>query len=373
MMMIYYNLLFLQKKSKPLSIKYLKNMRKFSILFFVLFAVSFVNAQKAKRTDAFNYLRNGKLDKAKENIEPCITNEATMMDPKTWFYRGNIFLQIHMNTKPEYKNLDSNALEIAYDSYKKALDLDTKQEYKTQIYLNLATIGNQLYNKGITLYQTDKYSDAQKLFERVISVNKTFGNVDTLCIYLSGICAQLTNNYDQAIDYFTQLKNLKYNRAEIYSSLSDIYRLKKDFNNAQVVIKEGLSLYPTSPIIWYAQGCYYDNMGNINEALNSYKKSIELKPDFFDSYYNIGALYYNKAASIIDSANKLPFEETKKYEEMKLSANNNFQEALPYLEKAHEITPQDLSTLISLKEIYTRLNITDKLKVINEQIDQIKK
>ena len=339
----------------------------------MLFAITMVNAQKAKRTDAYNYLRNGKLDKAKENIDPCITNEATMMDPKTWFYRGNVYLQIHMNTKPEYKSLDSNALEVAYDSYKKALELDTKQEYKNQIYLNLATIGNQLYNKGIVLYQKDKYSDAQKLFERVIFVNKTFGNVDTLSIYLSAICAQLSEKYDQAIDYYTQLKNLKYNRPEIYSSLSDIYRFKKDFNNAQTIINEGKTVYPTSSIIWYAEGCYFENVGKSEDALGSYKKAIELKPDFFDAYYNSGALFYNKAAAIIDSANKLPFEETKKYEEMKLSARKCFEDALPFLEKANQIMPQDLSTLISLKEIYTRLEIADKLKAVNDKIDQIKK
>ena len=39
---------------------------------------------------------------------------------------------------------------------------------------------------------------------------------------------------------------------------------------------------------------------------------------------------------------------------------------LPYLEKALELMPDDVNTMVSLKEIYTRLGMTEKLKMIDE-------
>ena len=44
-------------------------------------------------------------------------------------------------------------------------------------------------------------------------------------------------------------------------------------------------------------------------------------------------------------------------------------ECLPYLEKALELQPDDRSTMISLKEIYTRLKMYDELKVIDAKLE----
>lgn len=382
-------------------------MKKLIILLVMVFAVTIVSAQKAKRTSAFNYLKSGKLDKAKENIDPCITNEATAMDSKTWFYRGNIYLQIYQSPLPAYKNLDANALQIAYDSYKKALELDTKKEYYQEITTNMMALGEQFFNKGVELYNVQKYADAQKQFEEAISVNKSFGNIDTLSYFSAALCAELAGNTDKSIEYYQLLRNVKYHQSGVYSSLAGLLQKNKKTDEAIAVIKEGREVFPmdfnliitetniylatnqiekaqnnlklaiekdpNNPTIWFAVGTTYDQMENFEEAEKAYQKAIEIKADYFDPIYNIGALYVNKASAIIEAANKLPFEESKRYEEEKTKANSILQKAVPYLEKATELLPNDLNTLVSLKEIYTRLQIFDKLKAINERIEKLKK
>ena len=67
-------------------------MKKSSLILLIFFAVSAIYGQKALRTTAYNDLRKGNLDKALTNIEPTISDPTTMSDPKTWFYRGNIYL-----------------------------------------------------------------------------------------------------------------------------------------------------------------------------------------------------------------------------------------------------------------------------------------
>ena len=43
-------------------------------------------------------------------------------------------------------------------------------------------------------------------------------------------------------------------------------------------------------------------------------------------------------------------------------------EAKPYLEKAHEVDPNDQSTMVSLREIYVRKNIMDKAQEMGDKI-----
>jgi hypothetical protein len=46
---------------------------------------------------------------------------------------------------------------------------------------------------------------------------------------------------------------------------------------------------------------------------------------------------------------------------------------LPYLEKATELQPGDVNTLVSLKQIYARTNKTDKVKAVQEKINAAQK
>jgi len=92
--------------------------------------------------------------------------------------------------------------------------------------------------------------------------------------------------------------------------------------------------------------------------------------DYFDANYNLGALYVNKAAEVITIANALPLGDPQ-YDVYKEQANQMLANAVPYLEKAVVIRPDDLSTLVSLKEIYTRLGLMEKLQQINTKLDEI--
>jgi hypothetical protein len=61
------------------------------------------------------------------------------------------------------------------------------------------------------------------------------------------------------------------------------------------------------------------------------------------------------------------------YQKLKVEADNFLKNALPYLEKASEINPQDMNTLVSLQQIYTRLKSTDKLTAVNQKIANLQK
>ncbi len=383
-------------------------MKKLAVVFILLFAMGSAFGQKALRTTAFNYLRKGQLDKALESIEPTTSDPTTSSDPKTWFYRGNIFLNIHMSKDPKYKNLDKDALNKAFASYQKMMELDTKKEYMTEALQNLLVISEQLNIEGTNEFlkkepEKPDYTRALNYFEQAIDVSKTFNAIDTAAYYNASISALYGENYDKAKQYFNLLIDWNYNEPKIYSSLSTVHLATKDTTKAVEIMSAGRQKYPTdfnlliaetnmflsmgqlnkaldnlkqavvqdpqNPSIHFNVGVSYDQMGNFDEAKNAYLKAIEIDPAYFDAYYNLGVLHANKAAEIINEANKLAFNDPN-YDGMKKQADEILGQALPYLEKASELMPTDKSTLIALKEVYTRLSLMDKLKEVNAKLQE---
>jgi len=382
----------------------IETMKKLTVIFILLFAMGAVYAQKPLRTTAFNYLRKGELDKALQSIEPTISDPTTMNDAKTWFYRGNIYLRIYMSDKPEYKNLDPNALDKAFESYQKMLQLDTKKEYFTEAVQNLLVISEQLYNKGVESFKVNDYNTAVGDFEKAAMVAESYGSVDTMAIFNAGLAAENAKEYDKAIKHYNKIIDLNYPQPLVYSSLSGVYLAKGDTTKAFEAINQGRQKYPEefallitetnlflstgqnekaiknleqavktdplNPTIHYAVGASYDQMGNKAAAEKAYLKAIELKADYFEPNYNLGALYVNQAAEIQNEANKLKLGDPN-YDTMKKDADDILKKSLPYLETASTLDPKDRNTLVALKEIYTRLNMYDKLKETNTRLQEL--
>ncbi|HOY49183.1 MAG TPA: tetratricopeptide repeat protein, partial [Flavobacteriales bacterium] len=129
---------------------------------------------------------------------------------------------------------------------------------------------------------------------------------------------------------------------------------------------------PTNHLLHYASGTIFEDLGKREQAIAAYKKAIEIKPDFWEGYFNLGALYNNEAKRLQDIANNE--KDNKKYEAGKKLAEAEFNQALPNLEKALELAPKDspdLQPLLkTLKQIYSLLNMTDKYNEMKKRLGQ---
>lgn len=374
------------------------------MILLLVWTVSAAMGQNPKVVSAYNYLRNGQLDKAKEAIDPTIEHEKTMGAAKTWFYRGNVYLAIQLTDEAKYRQLTDQALEISYASYRKAMQLDEKKEYSQDIMDRLFIIGEQFYNRGVGNYNERQYAKAAQDFIQAKDINAEFGRTDTLSMYNAALCSELSENKKIALNLYEQLVEMNYNNTFIYNSLANLYKENGDTINAEKVIANGRAKYPldfnliiaetnhflgkgdikkaqenlelaiqldkTNQTIFFAVGTTYDQMGEKQKAESAYKQAIELDAGYFDPHYNLGALYVNQAATVIEEANKLPLNDPK-YDVEKAKADKLLTDALPYLERAIEILPGDRDTLIALKEIYARTNNIEGLKRVNEMIHEL--
>lgn len=402
-------------------------------LAYVLMMVVIANigyGQNSQLQSAIVYHRQGRLDKAKEAIDKATAHEKTINDAKTWLYSGKIYMDIYNSPDSAIRELAPDAINKSYESYQKARELDEKNAYMVDIAADMPIVGEAFFNQGANLFNQgmqaqdiqdtvlakNKFHGSMDSFEKAYQIYLSSGINDTTTIYYVSVAAELAGEYEKAKEKILLLIDMDYQRASIYSSLASIYYVQeKDVTKALATYELGQEKFPgdlnlllmetnvflaeemteealanlekaaeidvTNPTIFFAIGAKYNEIVDdttrtqemrqdaFNKAVIAYKKSLELDPEFFDPAYNMGALYVNKASTIIEVANQLPLDEVDEYDRMKAEADKYLEDSLPYLEKAHQLQPDDVSTMASLKEIYTRLNMLDKLKEMNAKLE----
>lgn len=388
-------------------------MKRIGLLFSSFMCFAIIYGQSTYLTEADLFLRNGELDKAKESIDKAMNDQNLKENALTWVYRGDIYLSINKSNNSNYKKLSVNSLDIAFESYVKAIELDMRNEYHDAIFQNLLVVSEAYYNDGVYHYNRGEFSLALPAIENSLQVNKTMSVVDTIAIFYSAITAEILLDYDKAKKYYRMLIAMGYDEPALFMGMGRVCQAQGNDKEAEEYIILGRKKYPdnfdlmiseinflllsekaqkaislleevvkidnTNPTVFFALGTAYErlleeqpqNADELSKKIkSSYTSAIGLNPDYFDPYYNLGAFYVNKAAVLINDANAIPLTEEEKYQAIIAHANKYLSEAIPMLEAALRIQPGDPNSMNSLKEIYTRLEMTEKLKEINKHIEK---
>jgi tetratricopeptide (TPR) repeat protein len=392
-------------------------MKKSISILVMVFTISLTFGQKNVRQTASNYLKEGKLDKALEAINQCITDPSTAQDFKTWYLRANIFLALANSKDEAYKKLDPDPIAGAIESFKKTVEYDTKKEQYEDVFAKVDGLRVFYFNEAVQKYNQGDFPAAARNFVHSADVISIVNVMDTTSLFNAALSAVKGNDFTYAKSIYLRLLKEKVTLATIYTSLSDIYRAEKKMDSALYYVKAGQTLYPdnlslfltetnvylssndidkalqnlkvgiekdpNNPSIYMVMGTIYDRIvqdpesdsitkdKSFNSAVEAYEKALAINPDYFDAAYNLGALFVNRAAMILDVANKLPLDEAEKFDKMSGEADKYLEKAIPYLENASTLEPNDLNTLYSLKQIYARKKMNDKMKEVNLKINSI--
>jgi len=386
-----------------------------AIFIVVLLFFSFYGCQTAKITTAINLKESGKINEAVETIDQAIDpenekSEKTIDWPKTWETRGEIYQAIYQSDDEKVKQLSSDPLTVALNSYKKAMELDSKDKLDNSLQIKLTLLTNDLTNQASEAFNNENYTKALKSFEQILIIQnfdlmqeENIAVLDTVIIYNAGLAAYNAGDYKKAVKYYGEAAEHGYNKARSYSLLAQAYQASKDTLGALNALKEGFERYPednivlesmiqiyldldktdeamkyldmaisqndTVPRYYFAKAALYEKLRDEENAIKTYEKTIEIDPDFFNAYYNLGALYYNRGVNQIEIANTVPPNENEKFKAEMAKADEWFTIALPYMEKCYELNPDDIMTLESLKNLYYRLKKMDKYETISEKLE----
>ena len=385
-------------------------MRKLAItLIIVTFGISGSFAQKGKVASATNYLTNGQIEKAWEAIQEAEKHEKTANYAKTYFVKGQILQQIGESKDENIKKLVENPLVGAYDSYQKAIELDEKGKIGKSVDLSYTMLNNDFINLGVEKWEEKDFAGAVEAFKYSLEIGKNdfFGGVvDTVIVYNTGLAAYNAKMYDDALKYFGQAKDMGYGGTNIYQLMQTIYITQGDSIAAEKIVLEGIRAYPDDDALmilminylltsnqydkafeylkvakekdpnnksyWYVEGILYDRSEQFDQAMTSYKKAIELDPEYYDPYYNMGVIQFNEGVQLYDEANKIM--DNTEFALAKEKADKTFAEAIPLFEKAMENAKNDkekLDSMMNLKTLYRRLQMMDKFEDMQKQIDAL--
>jgi tetratricopeptide (TPR) repeat protein len=157
-------------------------------------------------------------------------------------------------------------------------------------------------------------------------------------------------------------------------------------------LKTSIEKDPKNAVLYLVTGNIYDNMANPKDkatgkdldkpkefdeyfktAETNYLKAIELSAENkdlqYNSLYNLGAMYNNyggylqnkKVEGKITDLQKLQKEQDAKSQEF-------YKKAIPYLEKALGLKPDDKATMVALRKLYLMTGDEVKGKEMNEKI-----
>ena len=367
-------------------------MKKLLVLLIAIFVTYGASAQMGKVTSALSYIDQGLLDKAKEALDQALVNEKSKDNPKTFMALGKLQQESFRSENPKFKAFYKNPLEEAYANYEKAMQLDTKGTIKKQLSINSTylQLGNDFINQGVQCFESEDFEGALKSFENNIKVGSSdiyVGVIDSGIYFNAGLAAYNGKMYAKAIPYFQKCIDMKYEASMPYFLMYNSYMSIDDIDDAEATLKKAFEQYPDNQDVilqlvdfymnnnkldqafsylnmakekdpsnfslFWAEGVLYMKQEKYDEAISALTKSVELKGDQFDTQFNLGVSYYNKAVEMFQKANDIM--DVEKYNAAVAEANVVFAKAIPYFEKASSIKPDDIDSLRNLKELYFRL------------------
>ncbi|MBK9177847.1 MAG: tetratricopeptide repeat protein [Flavobacteriales bacterium] len=385
------------------------------ILPFLLSATTLgLTAQNANVVNAYNYMQDGKLDKAVEYIEPATLDPKTGASEKTWRYRGNIYRLIALGEDTVLQTKYPDAIEKAIESYLKAVELDTKGSYKTENVSYLGALQGASLNSGNDAFLNKDYDKAIARYGLAERIAKSFAYVDTNAIFNAALAYETKGDAAMAIQRYRDAIAAGYNDAKVYAYITGLEQKRGNTDAAIAAAKEGLERFPgakelrlqlTDLLIaanrsdeaeaslrtaieadpgnanlWFALGNLYDKKSSEAKdpagvtqwsmsAEDSYKKSIDADPKFFDAYFNIGVLYNNRAASEYEKCNVIKSDT--EYMKCKKTADEIYLKAVPYFEQAHVLNEADMQTIQQLIKLYGKTNDTAKYEAMKAKLAKL--
>ncbi len=366
------------------------------------------------------------LEKASENIDSAKKYEANRNWPKTWFTIGDYYYTVYTATPEEQQEFED--LINSYESYKKAIEMDTANKYgNLSIEMKFPHLAGLLLRKGIDYLNDDQYKKAFQAFSGGMGLElmERYPSeaIDTTFLYYSGIAAYQSELYDTSIYYFN--KALEYNFTPKKGSQLDVYlRIKqayimmndtlntietlkkayKKFSNETKLLNEMVMYYialgkekealnylkeaqskdQDNPSYYFMEGTIHESLDEREKAIEAYKNAIEMNPNYFDAYYNLGAMFYNKGVEMLKAANDI--KDHQEYEKAKDEADQEMAKAVPYLEKGlsvldnvdeelkskEEKLNDKYTTLSTLNTIYVRLDNQEKIKEVEKKLEKVK-
>ncbi len=328
----------------------------------------------------------------------------------------------------------ARAASQAAEYYMKAYNMSEKKGGKRDALKALETLQGNISNEGIYAIQDKNYNDSYQAFNTSVAVHQFLadnGGVSAFADdeaklnderYYAALSAVLNEDFDGAEPLFLALYASGYDDVGLYDGLYKVYSGKEDLDKAGQYLQEGREKFPQETQLLFTEINYYLAQGRLDELTGKLEEAISAEPQNVSLYstlgsvydqlyqttraedpakaegyfqkaienyegglkiddsnasliYSIGALYFNRAAKmteeLVELGNDFSKEGQKKYEALEEEINGQFDIAYPYFQKAEKTDPNNMNTLIALKEIFARRDDFEASEEMKNRIEKV--
>ena len=347
----------------------------------------------AKKAASGNQLA---LAEVLENIEPAFSNPESAQDVLTWYTAGKAAFGLFdamYGAKSLGQPVDDNAmndlLTAGYAFFFQALPLDTivemdkktgmpklnsdgtkkvKTKYSKEIVGVLTAHMGDIANAGNIYLQNSDWQNAADAFgtyaeiatsdfaikNGVAAADSTISQVR----FFEGYSLYQIQKFAEAFDSFTKARKLGYTDNNIVdfqtSSLANMVQGmldKNEYDKAERFIDNALKGDPMNGTLHDIKGFTVELQKGVDAALPFYRKAIEVDPTYPNAYFDVGRCLYLQAQKIIDdnpnATNK----------ELVPKIKPIYDEAIPFLEKATQLNPDDNKAMNVLDDILYKFEV----------------
>jgi tetratricopeptide (TPR) repeat protein len=330
-----------------------------------------------------------------DKIEPALTNPESANDVLTWYTAGKAAFAVYdemykmkLMQQPVDDSAMSQALAAAYEYYQKALPLDSipemdkngmpklnkdgskkvKTKYSKEIIGALTSHMGDIANAGNIFLQASDWENAAAAFGNyadiassdfaikngVAAADSTLSQVR----FFQGYSQYQIQKFAEAYENFTKARKLGYTDNNIVdfqtSSLANMVQAmldKNEFDKANAFIDNALKGDPNNGTLHDIKGFTIELKNGVDAALPYYRKAVEVAPDFANAHFDVGRCLYLQAQKIIDdnpnATNKDLIPKIKPI----------YDEAIPFLEKANQLNPDDKKAKNVLDDILYKFEV----------------
>ncbi len=325
------------------------------------------------------------------------------------------------------KDLDPKFIEKIQISLAKN-DAASLDDEELKFALAVQEMKQEAPNIAIGKYETKEYDLSAEYFYRAAFMNSVlYKELDTANFYNACVAAAKSGNPDKVIEYNKKMLDAKLDVPYNYSSISRACLAKGDTAKALQTLKKGRTVFPSDGELLSAEtdiflvtnrqeealtnlklafekdpgngvycfmiGTAYDNLANpkdkssgkdltkpanfedlVKNAETYYLKAIDLnakdKEFLFNSKFNLGALYNNYAIYLENKNIDKITDMARLQKENSEKSQAFYKKAIPYMEQALDIKPDDIDTMKALRQLYYKI---DNTKMAKEMDDRLKK
>ena len=394
----------------------------------LLLAAGFTFAQEKNVKEAKSIANEVKPNfaQAEKLINGALTNAETKDNAETWDVAG--FIQKRINEK-EMENAYLRKPYDTLKVYNSALNMckyyfkcdelaqipnekgKIKNKYRKSNSAAILAARPNLINGGIQFFNLDKNKEALDFFATYVDVaiNPMFEKENLLqtdtvlpqIAYYASLAAAKMEDYPSVLKYAPYAKEdkevgkyamefistalkaqgdtikwiaslkdgiQKYpEHSFFFGHLIDYYSNNNKFDEAMQVADDMLAKDPNNTFYLYVKGYLYHNMKDYDKAIEFYKKTIEVDPNYAEAYSNLGLIYCLQAQDFSEKATTDVNDP--KYKEDQATLKVFYEKARPNYEKARELKPDQKDLWLNgLYRVYYNLQMGPEFDEIDKMM-----